>query len=62
MTKKPLADLVHQHGATGKLVRAICAQEGWRHTPNGAPAAWYEAWQRGLGAEVARALESECLA
>ena len=52
-----LRALVTKHGATGKLVRAICAAQGWRWTKNGAPAQWYDAWRAGLGAEIEATLQ-----
>src|ERR1044071_6575719 len=47
-----LPELIKKHGATSKLVRAVCAAQGWHWTPNGAPAAWYQAWRAGLGQDV----------
>lgn len=52
LQRMDLAELIKKHGATSKLVRAVCAAQGWRWTPQGAPAAWYEAWRAGLGDEI----------
>lgn len=47
-----LADLVARYGYTSKLVRAYCHERGWKHTPTGVPAAWYDAWPA-IAAELA---------
>ena len=49
--------LVKRHGATGKLVRALCAARGWRWTPQGAPPEWYAAYRGPLGAELEQVLQ-----
>lgn len=51
-----LRALVARHGASSKLVRAICAGRGWRWTSQGAPAEWYAAWRAGLGDAVEAAI------
>lgn len=52
-----LVALMKRYGATGKLVRAICAENGWRWTAHGAPAEWYDAYRGVLGAELEKALQ-----
>jgi hypothetical protein len=52
-----LQEMVNKYGPSSKLVRAVCAQRGWRWTRNGAPAAWYEAWREGLGLEIEAAMK-----
>lgn len=57
MTDLDIAALVSRHGATGKLVRAICAARGWRWDKNGAPPQWYAAYAGDVGAAIEHALE-----
>jgi hypothetical protein len=45
MSDDELHELVKRHGATGKLVRAICTARGWRWTPQGAPPEWHIAYR-----------------
>ena len=50
-----LQALVKRHGATSKLVRAICAVRNWRWTPQGAPPEWYNAYRGPLGKQLEEA-------
>ena len=47
-----LEELVAKCGWTGKLVRAICRERGWRYVAGSPPEAWYAAWRAGLGVEL----------
>ncbi len=51
-----LRALVERHGATGRLVRAVCARSGWRWTPQGAPPEWYVAYHGPLGERLEKIL------
>lgn len=53
-----LKDLIDKYGLTGKLIKAICAQRGWRYSHNGAPEEWYQAWRDGLGREIEECVRS----
>jgi hypothetical protein len=57
MSDDELHRLVRRHGATGKLVRAICAASGWRWTPQGAPPEWYVAYRGQLGSKLEKILQ-----
>jgi hypothetical protein len=52
VTDDELRALVKRHGPTGKLVRAVCAANGWRWTPQGAPPEWYAAYRGELGGQI----------
>lgn len=49
MNDVELGKLVKRLGATGKLVRAICASHSWHWTTHGAPPEWYAACHGSLG-------------
>lgn len=56
MTDDELREMLKRYGATGKLVRAICAAHGWRWTPHGAPPEWYDAYSGSLGGQLEKLL------
>lgn len=59
MNDDELRVLVKSHGATGKLVRAVCAASGWRRTTLGAPPEWYAAYRDALGEQLEKVLQGD---
>lgn len=57
MTDDELRALVKRHRATGKLVRAVCAANGWKWTSQGAPSEWYGAYSGELGEQIEAMLQ-----
>jgi len=51
-----IRELVAKHGATSKLVRAICRANGWRHAAQGAPPEWFAWWRAGGGLAIEHAI------
>lgn len=57
MCDDELRSLLKRNGTTGRLVRAICAQSGWRWTSQGAPPEWYSAYRGHLGEQLEKILK-----
>jgi len=49
---KSLDDLVNVNGFSGKLVRAICRDRGWRYVAGQPPEEWYAAWRSTIGGDL----------